>query len=326
MLGKMSDVGPQLALQNSELDRLRSQASQAPDKALAGAAQQFEALFLNTLLKSMREASTGDGLFDSEQTKLYTSMLDQQFAQTLSKRGVGLADMMIKQLTLQMGATVGASAVTGATPAASAVSPAASSAADEQPAQHPIAQALRGCGVAAATTAPGQPHATRGAQPNTTAPASPREFVERLAPHARQVAADLGIPEKFLLGHAALETGWGRREPRFADGSSSYNLFGIKADRSWGGPVVEVTTTEYIDGRREVVKDKFRAYASYEEALRDYADFLRTNPRYADVFAGEHDAISFARSLQQAGYATDPRYAEKLASVINGRSMRSALA
>jgi peptidoglycan hydrolase FlgJ len=326
MIGTTPDLGASLSIQSNELDRLRTQAAHAPEKAVKGAAQQFEALFLNTLLKSMRDASAGDGLFDSEQTKLYTSMLDQQFAQTLSKRGIGLADMMVKQLSQQAGG--------GADSPVQKPALGISVMGDDHPLPSPLPLRERGHSPSPLTGEGwdgGEPQRPRpygmavSASP-IAEKATPQAFVEKLAPHARQVAAELGIPDKFLLGHAALESGWGRREPRFADGSSSHNLFGIKADRSWQGPVVEVTTTEYVNGRREVVKDQFRAYASYADSLRDYADFLRSNPRYAQVLEGQHDAVSFARSLQRAGYATDPSYADKLASVINGRSMREALA
>ncbi len=330
MLGQAPDLSVQLGIQSSELDQLRSQAARAPEKALKAAAQQFEALFLNTLLKSMRDASAGEGLFDSEQTKLYTSMLDQQFAQTLSKRGIGLAEMMVQQLSQQMGATGKPDAAHNL--ASPPLPPTSDSQAPGQPSLPPrpnpyaglAASAMRS--VANTPTPPAEPQRPPEEATRAQSTATPREFVERVVPHARAVAEDLGIPMKFLLGQAALESGWGRREPRFSDGSSSHNLFGIKADRAWKGAVIEVTTTEYVNGRAEVVKDRFRAYGSYADSLRDYADFLRSNPRYAQVLEGKHDAVGFARSLQQAGYATDPRYAEKLASVINGPSMRASVA
>lgn len=341
MIKSASESTAQLSIQSSELDQLRSQAARSPEKALKGAAQQFEALFLNTLLKSMRDANSGDGLFDSEQTKLYTSMLDQQFAQTLSKRGIGLAEMMVKQLGQQ---AESASDTSNSTIAPALSEPPAkppqvsssleprrldlalnsgSPAASPTPSNSPTKSEAKYAPAVVAASAQ-EPDGFKLAMGKDSA-SSPREFVERLAPHAREVAAELGIPEKFLIGHAALESGWGRREPRFADGSSSHNLFGIKADRSWTGPVVEITTTEYVNGRREIVKDQFRAYASYADSLRDYAEFLRSNPRYAHVLDGQRDALGFARGLQSAGYATDPRYAEKLAGVINGPTMRASL-
>ena len=127
-----------------------------------------------------------------------------------------------------------------------------------------------------------------------------------------------------MVAQAALETGWGKSEPRFADGRPSYNLFGIKAGKSWNGAVVEATTTEYVDGAAQNQVERFRAYASYSEAFRDYANLLASNPRYANVI-GSQDAARFARGLQQAGYATDPMYATKLERIIASNTLRQGL-
>lgn len=122
-----------------------------------------------------------------------------------------------------------------------------------------------------------------------------------------------------MLGQAALESGWGKRELRAADGTPSHNLFGIKAGSNWAGQVVEAVTTEYVNGVAHKTVEKFRAYHSYADAFRDYANLLRTNPRYAEVLAqaaGGLDADGFALGLQRAGYATDPSYADKLIRII----------
>jgi flagellar protein FlgJ len=149
-----------------------------------------------------------------------------------------------------------------------------------------------------------------------------QSFIERMAPHARAAANETGVPARFVLGQAALESGWGAREIRGADGSNSFNLFGIKAGRNWTGPVVETATTEYTNGVARRSVERFRAYASYAEAFTDYARLLKGNPRYAAVLAGAGDAGAFAAGMQRAGYATDPRYAEKLTQVINSASLR----
>ena len=120
-----------------------------------------------------------------------------------------------------------------------------------------------------------------------------------------------------MVAQAALETGWGRREILHADGSPSHNLFGIKAGPGWKGPVAEVTTTEFVEGRPVKLKAAFRAYGSYAESFADYARLIGTNPRYAQVMASADDAARFAQGLQRAGYATDPQYADKLARVID---------
>jgi flagellar protein FlgJ len=118
-----------------------------------------------------------------------------------------------------------------------------------------------------------------------------------------------------------LESGWGKAEPRFADGRPSYNLFGIKAGSAWNGAVVLARTTEYVNGMARSRLESFRAYPSYAAAFRDYAALLSGNPRYADVL-GSADAAGFARGLQRAGYATDPHYAGKLQRIIAGDALR----
>lgn len=280
-----------LALDGRSLDTLRLQARDSPNAALQEAARQFEVLFMNMLLKSMREAVPQDGVFDSEQTRFYTSMLDAQLAQAMSRRGVGLAEIMARQLGRNIDQTsAGAAAAPQPAPQAPAPPPA------------PQSQSL--------PLPSGQT----------------RDFVNRLWPHAVDASRVTGIPAHFILGQAALESGWGGREIRAADGTTSYNLFGIKAGRGWTGPTVETGTTEYVQGVARRSVERFRAYSSYEEAFQDYARLLRGNPRYARVLESGGDAAAFARGLQEAGYATDPAYADKLERVITGNLLRSGLA
>jgi flagellar protein FlgJ len=141
-------------------------------------------------------------------------------------------------------------------------------------------------------------------------------FQDKLASHANEASRTTGIPAKFMLGQAALETGWGKREIRSADGTASHNLFGIKATANWTGKTVEVATTEYVNGVARKKMEKFRAYDSYADSFRDYASLLKNNPRYQNVIANGKDATAFAQGLQAAGYATDPHYAAKLGRII----------
>jgi len=147
-------------------------------------------------------------------------------------------------------------------------------------------------------------------------PAHVEAFVQRLLPHAQAASAGTGIPARFMLGQAALETGWGKAEIRGADGQNSHNLFGIKAGAGWKGKTVDIVTTEYVNGRPQKQVETFRAYDSYADSFRDYANLLRSNARYQNVIAQGRDAAGFAQGLQQAGYATDPAYASKLMGVI----------
>ncbi len=287
-----ADLASKFALDVQGVNSLKLEARQATPEALRATAQQFEAVFLNMLMKSMREATPQDGPFDSEQTRMYTSMLDQQLTQKLATRGIGLADAMVRQLSLAMRPP--------ALPDEGTAQPMPIG--REAPAM-PIGR--EGLPVDAAPPAP-----------RAGVPAHVEAFVTRLLPHAQQASDATGIPARFMLGQAALETGWGRQEMRGADGSNSHNLFGIKAGPGWKGRTVDVVTTEYVDGKAQKQVERFRAYDSYAESFRDYANLLRGNARYQNVIAEGRDAAGFAHGLQRAGYATDPNYAQKLLKVI----------
>jgi flagellar protein FlgJ len=288
------DTNGTLALDARSLDALRLQAKQNPEQALKGVSRQFEAVFLQTLLKSMRDATPQDGPMDSEQTRMYTSMLDQQLAQSLSAKGIGLADFMLRQLRHNRAAALGAE------------SPAPSAGANAMPAD--------------ATAVP----RTKAGEAESARRRAAGDFLLRMKEHALEASNATGIPARFLLGHAALESGWGKHELRAADGSQSFNLFGIKAGRNWKGPTAEVMTTEYVDGAPRKLLQKFRAYASYAEAFQDYANLMQSNRRYAAVLK-QKDSAGFAQGLQRAGYATDPQYADKLTRVLNGARLRQTL-
>lgn len=278
------------------------------------AAQQFEGMLLQMMLKSMRDATPQDGLLESDQSRFYTSIMDQQLAQNLSSQGkMGFARLIEQQLGRNMDA---------GTP----VDPLASQEALQQslPAKHPASSAGPAAGALRIRSAPvGE---VSGAAPTPTGGSgSGSDFVNRVWPHAVEASSATGVPAHFLVAHSALESGWGKSEIRRADGSPSYNLFGVKAGRSWQGPTVEVQTTEYVNGVAQSAQEKFRVYGSYAESFRDYSNLMRNNPRFSGVL-GQQDGTQFARSLQQSGYATDPMYADKLGRIINGSTLRQALA
>ena len=269
-----------LAIDTRSLDALRARAATDPKGAVRESARQFEALFMNELMKSMRAALPDSGLGDDAGAKLGNDMLDQQYAQKLTGMKGGLSEAIMRQLERQMGLTPGPIPVTGS--------------ANNTP--EPLAA---------------QPASTRIPQLGAAG------FVQQHDGAARQAEAATGIPAAFMVSQAALETGWGRKEIRHADGAPSFNLFGIKAGGSWKGPVAEVLTTEFINGRAQKVVAKFRAYGSYAESFADYAQLIKGSPRYAGVVADARSAQGFAQRLQRAGYATDPAYADKLTRVIN---------
>lgn len=292
-IGNNQDLTSKVALDTQALGELKRGAKDNSPEALKGAATQFEAMFINMMMKSMREANPQDGMFDSQQTKMFTSMLDQQMSQNLAKKGIGLADMLVRQLS----------------------------------AQQVNAQALAISGEGGASMPHGMDASTMMTTPGAIAePAVPsggknqaphvRSFRQKLTAEAEEAAKATGIPAKFMLGQAALESGWGKRELRNADGTPSHNLFGIKAGPGWKGKVVTAVTTEYINGKPHAKVEKFRAYDSYADGFKDYAQMLTKNPRYEKVLAHGGDAATFAHGLQRAGYATDPHYAAKLSSII----------
>lgn len=142
-------------------------------------------------------------------------------------------------------------------------------------------------------------------------------FVQKMSVHAQAAERETGVPAPFILGQAALESGWGRGEIKNGDGSRAFNLMGVKATGNWKGATTDVVTTEYVGGKAIKTVEKFRAYGSYKEAFSDYARLISNSPRYADVVRGARTAESFAMGMQKAGYATDPAYANKLSRTIN---------
>ncbi|SDV46601.1 flagellar assembly peptidoglycan hydrolase FlgJ [Chitinasiproducens palmae] len=293
------DISRRFALDTQGLDALRRAARSDPQQAARAAAKQFDAAFLQMMLKSMRDATPSDGLLDSQGGSMVTSMLDQQLAQQLSSKGVGLADMMVQQLARAQGGA-GASAGTAAGGATGAQ-----------------AYATQGgsLGGARAFSADGSETSTPLLKGRSSSAAA-NDFIERLAPAAQAASESTGIPAHYILSQVALESGWGKREIRTRDGSRSHNVLGVKAGGDWSGPTVDVTTTEYVNGRPHRTVAKFRAYGSYHEALQDYANVLKNNSRYQPVLRAASNPAAFAHGLQKAGYATDPHYGKKLLAII----------
>ncbi|EOA05570.1 flagellar assembly peptidoglycan hydrolase FlgJ [Herbaspirillum sp. BH-1] len=318
MLNKINPSNPteNLAVDANGLNGLREAARQNSPEAIKGAAKQFEALFLNMVMKSMRDATPQNGPFDNEQTKMFTSMLDQQLSQSLAQRGVGLADVLTRQLSASLPKKLpDAQDLEGTTmPGEEGLPmgiPLVKEMSDADRAK--FIQSFASQQQAESTDQDGRNGKQRR---NSNKPAHVEAFQNRLQADAEIASKMTGIPAKFMLAQAALETGWGKKEIIARDGRSAHNLFGIKATGNWTGKVVEATTIEYINGKPQKRVEKFRAYDSYADAFKDYANLLRSNPRYEKVLASAQDAHGFAYGLQRAGYATDPHYAEKLSRII----------
>ena len=279
------------------LSRLRQQASQDAETALPEVAQQFEALFLQMLLKSMRQTTLGDPLLADQGTDLYRGLFDHQIALTLARaRGIGLADLLVRELG--------------------------------DPAEASPKQTIGDSVMGELRAFPGhrsepgssafKPTRTAHREPGFDTPES---FVQGLLPHAKEAAQALGLAPEVLIAQAALETGWGRTMIRDPDGRNSFNLFGIKANERWQGARVTVPTIEFVEGVMERRQSTFRAYANSSESVHDYVDLIRNSPRYQQALAIASDPAAYVQSLQEAGYATDPQYAEKVLAVMDSPAL-----
>jgi peptidoglycan hydrolase FlgJ len=329
-----ADLSQRFALDTQGFDALRAQAAASPSTGLKQVSKQFDAMFIEMMLKSMRDATPADGVLDSNDSKQYTAMLDQQLAQQLSSRGIGVAEALTRQLMvnghLPTGSAggSGSSALPGLGSGAGMGADAGLSGAGDSDANAGSMEAMNALAKAYANAAQGRQNAALGEgqgwsgndalKPSLkdSGSAQASAFVDALASPAQAASEVTGIPARYILGQAALESGWGRREIRGNDGARSYNVFNIKAGHGWTGRTVTAMTTEYVNGVAHRVPAQFRAYGSYAEAMTDYASFLKSNPRYASVLGASHDDAGFAQGMQQAGYATDPHYARKLLSVI----------
>lgn len=272
------------------LSDLRVAAKQDSEQALEEVATQFEAIFIQMMLKSMRDASLADGIFDSDQSDMYMSMFDQQISLDLSAKGAfGIADMMVKQLANNRANEISPiSMLPSPDTASGAVDKASLNKAEKINKQETIPEF-----------------------------SSPQAFVDFMRPKAEQAASKLGIKPQLLIAQAALETGWGQKIIKQADGSSSYNLFGIKADQRWSGDATTVSTLEYSDGVMHRQTASFRSYDSFQQSFDDYVDFVKQGSRYQQALSHEGDARHYIQSLQEAGYATDPMYAEKVINIMD---------
>lgn len=265
------------------LDTLKREAGRSSPGALKAAAQQMEGIFVQMMMKSMREATIKDDLMHSQSSEMFTALHDQQVAQNIAGSGqLGFADLIVRQLG-------------GESESNHIAAPGSDPHSLPAPATGPLRLPAR--------VAFEQP--AEGAHP----------FITRLMRPAQEAAEKSGLHPHLILAQAALESGWGRREIQTADGKPSHNLFGIKATGDWQGKTTEITTTEYLNGVKRKVKAAFRVYDSYEHALSDYAKLLTKNPRYNNVVQSS-SAEQGAKALQAGGYATDPAYAKKLITII----------
>jgi flagellar protein FlgJ len=240
------------------------------------------------MLKSMRDATTGDDT--SNEMGMYQDMFDKQVALTMSQhQDLGIGRLLKRQLSGKP-------------------SPAAPKTAGATDGAESAAGGIASAGGTAAALAQ-----------------TPAEFVDKVLPSIRRAASALGVNPMGLLAQAALETGWGQRMPRNADGSASLNIFGVKAGEEWTGARATADTLEFSNGVATPRRSAFRAYGSIEESVNDFAGLLKDSARYRGAVAAGGDAQAYIQSIGKSGYATDPEYANKLNQILNSATFREAL-
>ena len=299
-LGSPAEVDTSAATTYTDINGL-SALKQNPTspQAINAVAQQVEALFLQMMLKSMREATASEDP-DGNEMGMYQDMFDKQVALSISQHAdLGIGKLLKRQLTQRA--------------AASAATPGVTTPGVTTP------------GVTPGTPSPGAAMRSKGAAQNSLE-SSPQEFVNRMLPPIRRVASELNLNPQALLAQAALETGWGQRMPRNADGSSSNNMFGIKAGEEWRGARVTADTVEVSHGVASTRRTAFRAYGSIEESVNDFAQLLASSPRYREALGAGADAKTYVASIGKSGYATDPEYANKLNQILNSEPIQAVRA
>lgn len=304
------------------LAQLKNEARKETPEAIRATAKQFESLFVNMVIKSMREAKLADGIFDSDQSKFFQDMYDQQLSVHLSgESGVGLADVIVKQLSKQQDPRSDENAKMALEDYLNSPSPVRSIPVNR------IKQASSGekfipksadsdlfSGKDVEKMWEGSSLKSGKKLPIT----SSAQFVTQLHSYAKKAADELGIEPKVLLAQAALETGWGRSVIKSKDGSSSNNLFNIKAGSQWQGKRTNVSALEFEKGIPKKKMSGFRAYESYQDSFDDYVKLLKNNPRYAQAIKHAGNPQRYMIELQKAGYATDPHYADKVMRIYHG--------
>jgi len=315
--------------------------SESKKAALQEAAQQFEAIFMQMLLKSMRKAQEvleSDSPFNSESSKSYRDMHDQQLAVNLSSNGaLGLTDLIVRQLGGDDGnftprtvlrsdgnleqikrASKQVSLKGNDTGVSSLddLNPFRMQTTSNKMSESPAESLTRIPFVPSRNASYEVDSSKKSVNFSTPSFAEPKDFVSALTEPAKAVQEKIGVPFQVVIAQAALETGWGQKIIKDQQGGSSNNLFNIKADNRWAGEQVQKDTLEFELGAMVKKSAPFRAYQSLEASFNDYVDFLSGNDRYQDALQNPSNVEHFLHGLQKAGYATDPQYANKIMATL----------
>jgi peptidoglycan hydrolase FlgJ len=340
------------------LDQLRQMSHKdqtSQQQALEAAARQFESIFNQMWVGSMRQANESlapESPLNSRYSQFYQGMLDEQMTSGMASPGgsSSLSKLIVKQFSKQSAASDADAtqprqlkmpedrvpvmhrfarwedprssqpAETGANIAKTKNDQNLTSANAERTVANGVAAAERFVARLAKMESNFQRPAATGA--GNGAFSSPQEFVRQLLPAARQVAKQIGLSPVALLAQAALETGWGKHMLPSADGSSSRNLFGVKAGSQWQGASHQVSSLEYENGQPVMRKSAFRNYDNFSQSMQDYVNLIGTHERYGKAREVAHDPEAYFDALQQAGYATDPHYAKKLKQILHSDALK----
>jgi flagellar protein FlgJ len=328
------------------LNSIRQQSKEtdqaSKDAALETAAKQFEAIFMQMLMKSMRKAQEvleSDSPFNSESTKKYRDMHDQQMSLELSNNGsLGLSDLIVRQLGGDTESFTPQSLLLSDTRFSKSkglqsedvnkgksmiqegilistedrqTNDSGNNSANNRNALFEMPQrAPSSLNRVSTQNEKASVYETLALQEPTFK--EPKDFVTALTEDAKRVEAKLNIPFEVVIAQAALETGWGQKIIKTESGQSSNNLFNIKADKRWDGDKTNKETLEFEQGAMVKKREPFRVYETIGDSVNDYINFLSNSERYKSALDKADDVEHFLHNLQGAGYATDPKYAEKI--------------
>ena len=306
------------------LERLRQKTKTNDKETIREVANQFESMFAAMLIKSMRQANEAfetESPFNNQQTKFYTDMQDKQLALDISRHGtLGLADALVRQLdptSIQRPKTI---------PENQLMMPNADKSKDFSLKEEKKIQEFNKPDQLQASVRGSKQEVTADEKTKEADFSSPSSFIQALLPYAKKAAKALGVSPEVIIAQSALETGWGQKIIKKSDQQSSFNLFNIKSQQDWQGESVNKSSLEVEDGVGVQRKSNFRVYNSLQESFKDYIDFITNNQRYDQALQHSDNAERYIEELQQAGYATDPRYAEKVKTIMNSDNFKSVIA
>lgn len=297
------------------LASLKAGGSENRIEAIKKVGHEFESMFIKQLFKNMRDTNrifNQDNPMSSSEVEFHQDMLDQQLSLSIASgssfgKGLGIADAFIRQLSSQYDIDDKKTSVDNDSRHISRIREMALPVIKSIQKENSI-ELKNGANIEAVS-----------AEINAggTSFSSPQDFINQLYSMAKGAAKKLGTNAEILLSQAALETGWGQHIMQANNGESSHNLFGIKSQGSWQGKTIDKASLEYEQGSIKKVVSGFRQYDSFKDSFMDYVDFLKSSPRYDKAIAAAGDPKEYVEALQQAGYATDPEYANKIIAIFS---------